>query len=124
MVRALLGLLGGLLAWGVGCGPSWREQPQKPRDVPAGPFRYTVDFTTNQHGHPESTCTRPVCLKLLSAIASAHRTIDFAVYGIRSQKHVIDALVDAQRRGVRLRGVVDSEDAGCTAFAYPDTQAL
>src|SRR5439155_25617694 len=31
------------------------------------PFNYTVAFTTNQHGTPESTCNRPVCQQLLGA---------------------------------------------------------
>ena len=114
----------GIVFLTIGCGSAWREQPQNSWEAPAGPLRYSVDFTTNQHGRPESTCGRPVCQRLLSKIARAVRTIDFAVYGIRSQKHVIDALVAAERRGVRVRGVVDTEDAGCTAFAYPDTAAL
>ena len=51
-------------------------------------------------------------------------SIDFSVYGVRAQAHVIDALVAAQSRGVSVRGVVDSEDAACSAFAYPDTATL
>jgi phosphatidylserine/phosphatidylglycerophosphate/cardiolipin synthase-like enzyme len=87
-------------------------------------FAYDVRFTTNQHGRPESTCTRPVCQQLLAAIHAAQSSIDFAIYGIRAQQDIIDALIAAQDRGVTVRGVVDSEDASCTAFGYADTPAL
>jgi phosphatidylserine/phosphatidylglycerophosphate/cardiolipin synthase-like enzyme len=87
-------------------------------------FVYSVRFTTNQHGAPESGCTRPVCQDLVSAIDAATTSIDFAIYGIRAQDHVIDALVAAENRGVTVRGVVDSEDTACTVFGYPDTPAL
>ena len=88
------------------------------------PFTYSVAFTTNQHGAPESTCNRPVCQQLLGAINAAQSSIDFAIYGIRAQQHIIDALVAAQSRGVVVRGVVDSEDSTCTTFGYPDTPVL
>jgi phosphatidylserine/phosphatidylglycerophosphate/cardiolipin synthase-like enzyme len=87
-------------------------------------FTYSVRFTTNQHGLPESTCTRPLCRELLSAIDNATTSIDFAIYGVRAQQDIIDALVAAQGRGVVVRGVVDTEDASCTAFGYTDTPAL
>ncbi len=87
-------------------------------------FRYSVQFTTNQHGVPEPTCTRPVCRELLAAIEGATQSVDFALYGIRSQSSFIDALVAAQARGVTVRGVVDSENADCTKFGYPDTPRL
>ena len=87
-------------------------------------FSYSVGFTTNQHGVPESTCNRPLCQQLLAAIDAAQTSIDFAIYGIRAQPHIIDALVAAQNRGVVVRGVVDSEDASCTTFGYGDTPAL
>ena len=88
------------------------------------PFTYDVRFTTNQHGLPESTCTRPVCQQLLGAINAATTSIDFAIYGIRAQQPIIDALVAARNRGVVVRGVVDTENAACTAFGYPDTPTL
>ena len=94
-----------------------------PGDFPE-PFAYSVRFTTNQHGLPESTCTRPVCQELLGAINAATGSIDFAIYGIRAQQHIIDALVAAQNRGVSVRGVVDTDDAACTTFGYPDTPLL
>jgi phosphatidylserine/phosphatidylglycerophosphate/cardiolipin synthase-like enzyme len=81
-------------------------------------------FTENQHGQPEATCTRPVCQQLMAAINGASTSIDFAIYGVRAQPAVIEALLAAQTRGVRVRAVVDTENADCSAFGYPDTSAL
>ncbi len=95
-------------------------EPEKPPED----FVYSLKFTTNQYGGPESTCNRPLCQELIALIDNAQSSIDFAVYGLRAQQHVIDALVAAEGRGVSIRGVVDGEDASCTTFSYPDTQAL
>lgn len=89
-----------------------------------GSFHYSLLFTKNQHGAPESSCTRPVCQQLLAAIAAAQQSIDFAIYGVRAQLDIIAALVAAQGRGVLVRGVVDAEDANCSVFGYPDTPLL
>lgn len=94
-----------------------------PEDFPED-FTFSVKFTTNQHGGPESGCTRPMCQELVGMIDDATSTIDFAIYGVRAQSHVIDALVAAQARGVVVRGAVDSENSSCTQFAYPDTDDL
>ncbi len=88
------------------------------------PFTFSVRFTENQHGLPEATCERPICQELLGAIEAAQRSIDFAVYGVRAQPDIVAALARAEARGVRVRGVVDSENADCTAFGYPDTPTL
>jgi len=94
-----------------------------PEDFPED-FGFSVKFTTNQHGGPESGCTRPLCQELVGLIDAARTSIDFAVYGVRAQAHIIDALAAAQARGVTVRGAVDSENSNCTQFAYPDTGAL
>jgi phosphatidylserine/phosphatidylglycerophosphate/cardiolipin synthase-like enzyme len=94
-----------------------------PEDFPED-FAYEVLFTTNQHGAPESTCNRPVCQDLVALIDAATTSVDFSIYGVRAQDHVIDALVAAQGRGVAVRGTVDTEDSACTSFAYPDTSTL
>jgi len=83
-----------------------------------------VLFTQNQHGGPEPSCTRPLCQRLVAAINGAQSEVDFAIYGVRNQNAVIDALVEAQVRGVRVRGVVDTEGAACDDFEYPDTGLL
>lgn len=94
-----------------------------PHDFPED-FAYSVHFTTNQHGGPERTCNRPLCQDLLSLLNGASRSIDFALYGVRAQSTIANALVAAQARGVTVRGVIDTEDSGCTRFAYPDTASL
>jgi phosphatidylserine/phosphatidylglycerophosphate/cardiolipin synthase-like enzyme len=94
-----------------------------PHDFPEE-FAYTLRFTTNQHGAPESTCNRQVCLELLGLIQAATKSVDFAIYGVRAQPTIVDALLAAQARGVLVRGVVDSENSSCTSFAYPDTATL
>jgi hypothetical protein len=88
------------------------------------PFSYSIRYTTNQHGHPETTCLRAVCQELRTAIERAQSSIEFAIYGVRAQDHILDALVAAQARGVAVRGVVDAEDAACTEFGYEDTPTL
>jgi phosphatidylserine/phosphatidylglycerophosphate/cardiolipin synthase-like enzyme len=85
---------------------------------------YALAFAHNQHGQPERRCDRPICQQLLAAIERATRSVDFAVYGVRGQPTIIAALVAAQARGVRVRGVVDTENRDCTAFGYPDTSLL
>ena len=87
-------------------------------------FVYDVRFTTNQRGAPEPTCNRPVCQQLLAQINGAKRSIDFAIYGVRAQDAIINALVAAEQRGVIVRGVVDTEDSSCRTFGYPDTPDL
>jgi phosphatidylserine/phosphatidylglycerophosphate/cardiolipin synthase-like enzyme len=83
-----------------------------------------VLFTHNQHGAPDPGCDRPVCSRLVALIRAARRSVDFAIYGIRNQNAVIDALVEAQVRGVRVRGVVDTEGERCDKFSYLDTGLL
>jgi phosphatidylserine/phosphatidylglycerophosphate/cardiolipin synthase-like enzyme len=83
-----------------------------------------VLFTRNQHGGPESSCDRPMCQRLTELIRGARESVDFAIYGIRNQNAVIDALVEAQVRGVRVRGVVDTEGERCDKFSYLDTGLL
>jgi len=83
-----------------------------------------VLFTGNQHGRPEASCERPLCRRLVAAIDGAQRSVDFAIYGLRDQNAVIDALVEAQVRGVRVRGVVDTEGAACDDFEYQHTGVL
>jgi len=83
-----------------------------------------VLFTRNQHGGPEPGCDRPMCQRLVGLIRNARHSVDFAIYGIRNQNAVIDALVEAQVRGVRVRGVVDTEGERCDKFSYLDTGLL
>jgi phosphatidylserine/phosphatidylglycerophosphate/cardiolipin synthase-like enzyme len=97
--------------------------PGEPNAEPKS-FVFSLDFTTNQQGSPEATCARPACKNLIREIERSKRAIEFAVYGIRAQDHVIRALAAAERRGVNVRGVVDALDSECTRFEYADTREL
>ena len=44
---------------------------------------------------------------LIQKINSAKKSIDFAFYGLSKQDEILNALVNAQRRGVQVRGIVD-----------------
>ena len=76
-------------------------------------------FTTTA---PADACDRPICRKLVELINASSRTVDFAIYGMRRQSAVLHALVKAQERGVRVRGVVDRDIDG--ANYYSDTPLL
>lgn len=56
---------------------------------------------------PLDRCDTRLCSSLLDLIEGAQETIDFAVYGLRNQHEIFDALMRAKKRGVRIRGVVD-----------------
>lgn len=71
---------------------------------------------------PRDQCIDEHCKALVALIQGSQKTIDFAVYGIRSQGAVVNALADAQKRGVRIRGVVDTDENGVNY--YSDTQSV
>lgn len=60
--------------------------------------------------------------RLLNLIDGAKKEIDFAIYGIRGQDDIIQALLAAQKRGVKIKGVVDSDSHGKNY--YCDTHLL
>ena len=57
--------------------------------------------------HPENNCKSSACKALLYNIDNAKESIDFAIYGIAEQDRIFDALVNAQKRGVKVRWVTD-----------------
>ncbi len=69
---------------------------------------------------PMDDCGSKACKDLLKIIENAEYTIDLAFYGIRHQKTLFDAFVAAKERGVRVRGVVDT-DANGNSY-YSDTE--
>ena len=58
---------------------------------------------------PLNQCKSQICKILLSNIQSAKRTIDFAIYGLRRQDKILSALINAEKRGVAVRGIVDKD---------------
>jgi len=74
------------------------------------------------YSSPRNNCNTEICSELLSLITKAENTIDFAVYGLRGQDAILEALVDAQARGVIVRGVVDKDTSNQSY--YRDTHLL
>lgn len=126
LLVALLIVLGLATFQWLSPGPSAREAlelPQSTQTDESGAL-YRIHFASNQRGQPEASCTRPMCRALLSEIKRARHSIDFAVYGVRAQPAIVNALIAAKVRGVEVRGVVDTENADCSAFEYSDTVSL
>jgi phosphatidylserine/phosphatidylglycerophosphate/cardiolipin synthase-like enzyme len=71
---------------------------------------------------PTDTCETDACKALLQLIDGAKTRIDFAVYGVRKQTAILDALERAKKRGVAIRGVVDKDPDDQTY--YSDTDEL
>jgi len=61
---------------------------------------------------PNNNCNAEICIELLSLINNSKQTIDFAIYGLRGQSDILDALVNAKKRGVKVRGVIDKDISG------------
>ena len=71
---------------------------------------------------PENRCTTNACKMLVYNINHAKESIDFAIYGIREQDDVFNALVQAYKRGIKLRWVTDITEKGDNI--YSDTEKL
>ena len=72
---------------------------------------------------PADRCAPPICTQLVRWIEEAESQIDFAIYGARHQTRVLNALLDAQGRGVRVRGYVDRDIRGHNYYASTDEWA-
>ena len=85
---------------------------------------YVRVITNSPHlySSPQNNCNSEICSELLSLITKAEKTIDFAVYGLRGQDDILDALIDAQNRGVNIRGVIDKDTSNQNY--YSDTYLL
>ncbi|MFA6989885.1 MAG: phospholipase D-like domain-containing protein [Candidatus Gastranaerophilaceae bacterium] len=71
---------------------------------------------------PQNTCNNESCKTLLKLINDSKESIDFAIYGIGGQDAIFNALVEAQKRGVIVRGVVDKNINNKNP--YRDTDSL
>lgn len=81
---------------------------------------FTTDFT--KHNHPSKQCKTQMCQSLLKEINKTQNSIDFAIYGIDNQPQIIEALLNAQKRGVKIRWVYDTDENKNTI--YKDTLKL
>ncbi len=68
---------------------------------------------------PQARCVPTICVALKNIIDEATHSIDFAMYGMHRQPQLLSALLGAQRRGVRVRGIVDRQLNG--KYYYRDT---
>ena len=59
---------------------------------------------------PRSDCRSEVYLELLKIINEAENSLDIAIYSIYKQPQIIDALQKAQKRGVKVRILVDGKN--------------
>ncbi|MEZ4466265.1 MAG: phospholipase D-like domain-containing protein [bacterium] len=114
------------------CGPTIAPPPHRPApamppgaDVPVpGVAPDTLELILHDAAgatEPLDACEAPHC-RAACAAGGAEHSIDFAIYGIRSQTAIRDALLAAKARGVRVRGVVDRDGQGKNY--YRDTDAL
>ena len=69
---------------------------------------------------PGDRCEIVICTRLLELVQGAKHSIDFAVYGMRYQTQLLDAVVAAQKRGVHVRGVVDRDRNGKNYYKSTD----
>jgi phosphatidylserine/phosphatidylglycerophosphate/cardiolipin synthase-like enzyme len=58
---------------------------------------------------PQSATQSEVGIALLNLLNGAKDTIDFAIFGLRDQDDILNALINAKKRGVSIRGVVDKD---------------
>ncbi len=56
---------------------------------------------------PSNKCNNTACISLKKEIDNAKTSIDFAIYGINNQPEIVNALVNAKNRGVKLRWIYD-----------------
>jgi phosphatidylserine/phosphatidylglycerophosphate/cardiolipin synthase-like enzyme len=71
---------------------------------------------------PVNICSTDICKSLTQIINSSKESIDFAIYGLRGQGEILDALVSAKNRGVIVRGLIDKGTDGKSY--YSDTYLI
>ena len=82
-----------------------------------------VIFTDlNEIFKPTNKCNTNACNTLKNEINNAKSSIDFAIYGISNQPEIIQALVNAKKRGVKIRWVCDFDKKNQNY--YKDTPKL
>ena len=79
-------------------------------------------FELNNIYKPCNKCKSIGCNALKQEIDNAKESIDFAIYGINTQPQIINALVNAKNRGVKIRWVCDFNEKH--GNYYPDTLEL
>lgn len=95
---------------------------KSPRKLPIILTNQINLYFTNptQNDFPKNECKNKPCKVLRNLILNANDTIDFALYGYNEQDDILNALIQVQQKGVKIRGVVDKDEAG----AYRQTSKL
>lgn len=75
---------------------------------------YVTDFT--KYYYPSNKCLTTPCKSLLNMINQAKTSIDFAIYGVDNQPQITNALINAQKRGVKIRWIYDVDKRGQTIY--------
>ncbi len=75
---------------------------------------YITDFT--KYFYPSNKCLTTPCKSLLKEINNAQNAIDFAIYGIDNQPAITNALINAHKRGVKIRWIYDVDKSGKTIY--------
>nr|DAU52929.1 MAG TPA: hypothetical protein [Caudoviricetes sp.] len=81
---------------------------------------YLIDFT--KYKAPANYCRTAACQALVNDLNSANSEIDFAIYGFSRQPEVYNALVNASKNGINVRGITDMDKDNHNI--YSDTEAL
>ena len=95
------------------CDLRWETQKNQKEGKDAPPLilgdleLYILDFIN--HPKPDKTCKNYGCKRLIELIDNSKSSIDIAVYSIHNQPKVVDALVRANKRGVKIRMVADAK---------------
>jgi len=76
----------------------------------------------NSSKRPSNLPKTQACRAILDNINKAQNSIDFALYGLDAQPDILKALIEAKKRGVTVRGVVDSKPDN--SYVYKDTAEL
>lgn len=105
----------------LGCRPEGdTADPAEPVEDPGGSVRLILNRPGGEA--PQDRCDAEVCTALVRLLDDAQNSIDFAVYGMRDQTTILEALTRAKTRGVDVRGVVDRDAEGNNY--YSSTEAL
>ena len=81
---------------------------------------YFTDPTIFQR--PQRGCHNDNCAVVVNLINNAKSTIKFAIYGYSGEKEILEAINNAEKRGVKVYGIVDMDIKGHNV--YPETPIL
>ena len=109
------------LALGLGCNRAKTEgSSAAPGQEPSGRLELLL-YEPSGKPAPTDTCDVELCKSLVALIDGAKTTIDFAIYGMRNQSRVLEAIKSAKARGVKVRGIVDRDRHGKNYYSSTDT---